>query len=131
MRDAMLLDPLANALSKIQNAERARKKEVTISPVSKLVREVIEIMQREGFVESFELIDEGKSFRVALHGRTNACGVIKPRYSTKRDGYEKWEKRFLPSTGLGLLIVSTPQGVMTHREALERELGGKLLAYIF
>lgn len=127
----MLLDPLANALSKIQNAERARKKEVTISPVSKLVREVIEIMQREGFVESFELIDEGKSFRVALHGRTNACGVIKPRYSTKRDGYEKWEKRFLPSTGLGLLIVSTPQGVMTHREALERELGGKLLAYIF
>jgi small subunit ribosomal protein S8 len=131
VRDAVLLDPLANALSKIQNAERARKKEVVISPVSKLVREVIQIMEREGFVESFEPIDEGRSFRVVLHGRTNACGVIKPRHSSKREEYEKWEKRFLPSAGLGLLIVSTPQGVMTHREALERDLGGKLLAYVF
>jgi small subunit ribosomal protein S8 len=127
----MLLDPLANALSKIQNAERARKKEVIVSPVSKLVREVIEIMQREGFVKGFELIDEGRSFRVALHGRTNACKVIKPRYSTKCGEYEKWEKRFLPSADLGLLIVSTSQGVMTHREALERGLGGKLLAFVF
>jgi small subunit ribosomal protein S8 len=127
----MLLDPLANALSKIQNAERARKREVIVSPVSKLVREVIEIMQREGFVKSFEPIEEGRSFKIELHGRTNACGVIKPRYSTKRTEYEKWEKRFLPSAGLGVLIVSTPQGVMTHREALERELGGKLLAYVF
>jgi small subunit ribosomal protein S8 len=127
----VLLDPLANALSKIQNAERARKKEVIVSPTSKLVREVIKIMGREGFVESFEPIEEGRSFRVVLRGRINACGVIKPRYSTKRGEYEKWEKRFLPSAGLGLLVVSTPQGVMTHREAVERELGGKLLAYVF
>jgi small subunit ribosomal protein S8 len=127
----MLLDPLANALSKIRNAEVARKKEVVVSPVSKLVHQVIQIMQREGFVGGFEPVEGGRALRVTLLGRTNACGVIKPRHSVKRDGYEKWEKRFLPSAKIGLLVVSTPRGVMTHREALERELGGKLLAYVF
>jgi small subunit ribosomal protein S8 len=126
-----LLDPLADALSKIQNAERARKKDVTVSPVSKLVREVIQIMQREGYLKGFESIEEGRSLKITLHGRTNACGVIKPRHSTKCGEYEKWEKRFLPSADLGLLIVSTPRGVMTHREAVEQGLGGKLLAYVF
>jgi small subunit ribosomal protein S8 len=127
----MLTDPLASALSKIQNAEMARKKEVVVYPVSRLVKEVVQIMQREGFLESFEPADEGKSFKVVLRGRTNACGVIKPRHSIKRDDYEKWEKRFLPSAGLGHIIVSTSKGVMTHREALTQGLGGKLLAYVF
>lgn len=127
----MLLDPLANALSKIQNAERARKKEVEVSPVSKLVREVMEIMKREGFVEGFEPVGVGRSFRVVLKGRTNECGVIKPRYSVERGGFEKWEKRYLPAAGVGLIIVSTSKGVMTHREAVQKDVGGKLLAYIF
>jgi small subunit ribosomal protein S8 len=77
----MLLDPLANALSKIQNYERARKREVVLAPGSKLINEVLRIMQAEGFIGEFEFIDDGKAgkFRVALQGKVNGCGVIKPQ----------------------------------------------------
>ena len=129
----MLLDPLANALSKIQNYERARKREVVLAPGSKLINEVLRIMQAEGFIGEFEFIDDGKAgkFRVALQGKVNGCGVIKPQYSTKRDEYEKWEKRYLPAAGFGVLVVSTQQGVMTHKKAMELGLGGRLLAYTY
>ena len=129
----MLLDPLANALSKIQNHERARKREVVLAPASKLINEVLHIMQAEGFIGEFEFIDDGKAgkFKVALQGKVNGCGVIKPQYSTKRDEYEKWEKRYLPAAGFGVLVVSTQQGVMTHKKAMELGLGGRLLAYVY
>jgi len=45
--------------------------------------------------------------------------------------YEKWEKRFLPAFDFGLLIVSTSQGVMTHKEAREKGIGGRLIAYVY
>lgn len=129
----MLLDPLANALSKIQNHERARKREVILSPASKLINEVLRIMQADGFIGEFEFIDDGKAgeVKVALRGKVNGCGVIKPRYSAKRDEYEQWEKRYLPAAGFGVLVVSTQRGVMTHKKAMELELGGRLLAYIY
>ena len=129
----MLLDPLANALSKIQNHERARKREIVLAPASKLINEVLHIMQAEGFIGEFEFIDDGKAgkFKVALQGKVNGCGVIKPQYSTKRDEYEKWEKRYLPAAGFGVLVVSTQQGVMTHKKAMELGLGGRLLAYAY
>jgi small subunit ribosomal protein S8 len=129
----MLLDPLANALSKIQNHERARKREVVLAPASKPINEVLRIMQAEGFIGEFEFIDDGRAgkFRVALQGKVNGCGVIKPQYSTKRDDYEKWEKRYLPAAGFGVLVVSTQQGVMTHKKAMELRLGGRLLAYVY
>ncbi len=127
------MDPLANALSKIQNHERARKREVILAPASKLVGEVLRIMQAEGFVGDFEFINDGKAgkFRVTLQGKINGCGVIKPRYSTKKGEYEWWEKRYLPAAGFGSLILSTQQGVMTHKKAMELELGGRLLAYVY
>jgi len=129
----MLLDPLANALSKIQNHELARKREIVLSPASKLINEVLRIMQAEGFIGEFEFIDDGKAgkIKVALQGKINGCGVIKPQYSTKRDEYEKWEKRYLPAAGFGVLVVSTQQGVMTHKKAMELGLGGRLLAYAY
>jgi len=126
----MLLDPLANALSKIQNAEWAKKKEAAVTPVSKLVRSALELMQREGYIEKFEA-GKAHEIKVFLNGQINECGVIKPRHSVKKDEFEKWEKRFLPAAGYGMLIVSTSQGIMTHREAIEKGLGGKLLAYVF
>lgn len=129
----MLLDPLANALSKIQNHERARKREVVLAPASKLVKEVLRIMQEEGFIGEFEFIDDGKAgkFKVSLQGKVNGCGVIKPRYPAKHGEYETWEKRYLPAAGFGVLMVSTQRGVMTHKKAMELGLGGRLLAYVY
>ena len=129
----MLFDPLANALSKIDNCERARKREVVISPASKLIREIFQIMQEEGFIGAFEFIDDGKAgkFRVELKGKINKCGAIRPRFATKEDEYEKWEKRYLLAAAFGALVVSTSKGIMTHLKAKEQGMGGRLIAYVF
>ncbi|MEM2908266.1 MAG: 30S ribosomal protein S8 [Candidatus Hadarchaeales archaeon] len=129
----MLMDPLANALSVIENYERARKREVVISPASKLIGQVLQVMRQEGYIGEFEFIDDGKAgkFRVQLIGKINECGAIKPRHAVKREEFEKWEKRYLPAAGFGILVLSTPKGVMTHKQAKEEGIGGRLLAYVF
>ena len=128
-----LMDPLADAMTTIGNAENIGKPECTIEPASKMIGNALKIIQKEGYIGEFEFIDNGKSglYRVKLVGRINKCGAIKPKYSVKTDDYEKFEKRFLPAQNMGILVVSTSQGVMTQREAFKRGLGGKLLAYIY
>ena len=129
----MLMDPLADALSRIKNYENARKREVVVEPASKLIADVLRVAQQEGFIGEFEFIDDGKAgkFRIALLGKINNCGVIRPRHAVKRDDYEKWEKRYQPAAGFGVLVVSTPKGIMTHAQAREQGMGGRLLAYVY
>ncbi|MEM2108947.1 MAG: 30S ribosomal protein S8 [Candidatus Odinarchaeota archaeon] len=128
-----LMDPLANALSNIINRERIGRKECVISPASKLIANTLRIMQKAGYVGEFEYIDDGRAgkFRVQLLGRINKCGVIKPRYSVKYKDIDKWESEFLPSKDFGILVVTTPRGLMTHIEAREKKIGGRLLAYVY
>ena len=128
-----LMDPLANALSNIINRERIGRKECVISPASKLIANTLRIMQKAGYVGEFEYIDDGRAgkFRVQLLGRINKCGVIKPRYPVKYKDIDKWESEFLPSKDFGILVVTTPLGVMTHIEAKEKKIGGRLLAYVY
>jgi len=125
-------DTLADVLSTIKNAERIGKKDC-VTPSSKLSKEVLKIMQKQGLIGVFEFIDDGKAgkFKVQLKNRVNDCNVIKPRYSVGVDEFEKWEKRFLPARGFGILIISTTKGLMTHEEAKKQHFGGKLLAYAF
>lgn len=129
----MLMDPLANTLSLIKNYENARKREVVTAPASKLISNVLRIMQQDGFIGAFEFIDDGRAgkFRIELMGKINNCGVVKPRHSVKHGDYERWEKRYLPASGFGKLIVSTPKGVMGHLQAKEQGLGGRLLAFVY
>ncbi|WP_440060048.1 30S ribosomal protein S8 [Thermogladius sp. 4427co] len=129
-------DTLANALAAIQNASMRAKSEVLIMPASKLILNVLKVLQREGYIGEFEYIDDGRwgKIKVQLLGRINKIGVIKPRYSVKyRDLVEfpDWLKKYLPAYNIGILIVSTPQGVMSHKEAVEKHLGGVLLAYVY
>ncbi len=125
-------DTLADVMSAIKNADKIGKIDC-FTPASKLVKEVLKLMQKHGFIGVFEYIDDGKSgkFKIQLKNRVNDCNVIKPRYSVSTDDLEKWEKRYLPAKGFGILIVSTTKGVMTHEEAKEKHVGGKLLAYAF
>jgi len=129
----MLMDPLADALSNLKNQERAGNLTCTIRPASKLIGNVLRIFKEKGYITDFEFIEDGKgnTFKVTLSGRLNDCGVIKPRFAVKKLGYEKYEKRFLPAVGFGVLVVSTPQGVMSHEEAEKRGLGGRLLCYVY
>ncbi|OYT43593.1 30S ribosomal protein S8 [Candidatus Bathyarchaeota archaeon ex4484_40] len=92
------------------------------------------IMNNEnGYIGEFEFIDDGRTgkFRVQLLGRINKCGAIRPRFPVKADEIEKWEKMYLPAKGIGVLVISTPEGVMSHHEAKKRKIGGRLLAYVY
>ncbi len=126
-------NPLAAVLSHILNSEATGKKEVFVKPASKLVKGVLEILNDEGYIGDFELIEDGKSniFNVKLIGNINKCGVVSPRFAVKIDGYEKYEKRYLPARDFGILIMLTSQGMMTHRQAKEKRIGGRLAAYCY
>lgn len=129
----MLNDPLAAALTKVLNAERVGKREVDIAPASHMLTKILTIMNDQGYIGSFEKVEtqQGMSVRVNLLGNINRCGVIKPRFSAKKTGFEKWEKRYLPAKDFGVIFVSTPEGVMTHMAAKDKGCGGKLLAYCY
>jgi small subunit ribosomal protein S8 len=128
-----MMDTLANGLTTVINNEMRNKHECIISPASKLLGRVLRIMQLNGYIGEFEFIDDGRSgkFKVQLMGRINKCGAIRPRFSVKMNEFEEWEKKFLPSREVGLLVISTPNGVLSHKEAREKHIGGKLLAFIY
>ncbi len=128
-----LVDPVSDALVNIKNHEMAAKKECTFRPASKLLKEILKVMQKNNYVGKFEFIDDNREglFKVELKGTINDCRAIKPRYAVKKNEFEKFEKRYLPSRDLGILIVSTPQGVKSHKETKKLGVGGRLLAYIY
>jgi small subunit ribosomal protein S8 len=127
------MDPLANAITNIRNNELQVNSSCTIAPASKLIGQVLTTMKNENYIGEFEYIDDGKAgkFLVELAGNINQCGVIKPRHSVKKDEFEKFEKRFLPAKNFGILIVTTPKGILTHSKAKELGIGGRLLAYVY
>lgn len=129
----MFNDPLAAALSKMLNAEKVGKREVFVKPASKMIKLVLGILNDNNYVGAAEeILDEkGGVLKVNLLGNINKCGVVKPRFSTKHNNFEKWEKRYLPAKDFGLLVVSTPKGLMTHYQAKEKKIGGKLIAYCY
>jgi len=128
-----MMDTLSNGLTTILNNAMRNKRECVISPASKLLGRVLRVMQLSGYIGEFEFVDDGRSgkFRVQLLGRINRCGAVKPRFPVKADEIEIWEKHFLPSREIGILVISTPQGVMSHKEASEKDIGGRLLAFVY
>ena len=93
----MQTDTLNDALVKIINAEHAGHMTVELTPASKLLHSVLQIMQHSGYIGTFERVDHrrGGSFQVSLRGAINRCGVVKPRHSVQRSEYDKWESRYL------------------------------------
>lgn len=128
----MLHDPLADALSTIKNAERVGKSSC-VTRASKLIGAVLKIFQSSGYIGNYEYIEDGRGgkYRIELKGKIIDCNVIKPRFSVRADEFEKWEKRFLPAREFGLLILSTPKGIMEHTKAKQLHIGGKLLAFVY
>jgi len=129
----MVNDPLADALNTIKTSEIAGKQECIIFPASRLIRAVLLIFQRQGYIGEFEFVDDGTSgsFKIRLVGKVNSCGAIKPRFAVKTTEWNKWEQRYIPSRDFGLLIVSTPKGIMTNRDAKGKNTGGRLIAYVY
>jgi small subunit ribosomal protein S8 len=128
-----LNDPLANLFSVILNSEKVGKRTVTIKPINKLMLILLDKLKEIGYVGEYELTDDtkGKYMKLHLLGKINKCGVIKPRYAVATDEFQKFEKRYLPAKNIGLLLMSTSQGIMTHEEAKQKKVGGRLIAYCY
>ncbi|MFH1126312.1 MAG: 30S ribosomal protein S8 [Candidatus Altiarchaeota archaeon] len=129
----MMHDLINDAITNIRNSVRVGKSECTVKPTSKLLIEILKIFQKEGYIGEFEHTDNGRGgvIKIQLEKTINECGIVKPRFPVRRNSYIKWEKRFLPASDFGVLVVSTPKGVMSHREAKEKGYGGRILAYVY
>jgi small subunit ribosomal protein S8 len=90
-------------------------------------------MQKERYIGEFEQIDDNRhgKFRIQLLAKINKCGIITPRFSVRKGEYLNWERQFLPAYNMGVLLVSTSKGIMTHHEAQEHGLGGVLVGYVY
>ena len=124
---------LANLFASLQNAEMRNKKNCMVIPASNLASEVLRVLQKRRYIGEFEFIDDGVAgkLRVQLLGRINKCGAVSPRFPIKAKEYQKWEARYLPAVGVGMLVVSTSKGILSHSEAQEQNLGGRLLGYVY
>ena len=129
----MLNDPLANALSLIQNAESIGRDTCVIAPSSKIIKKVLDIMNKHGYIGKYDEAapEKGGVLKLNLIGHINKCGVVKPRFAVGKDNMEKYEQRYLPADGFGIIMVSTNKGIMTNEEAKKKKIGGKLLAYCY
>lgn len=126
-------DTLANTMSAVLCYERASKKEIILHPISKIIRQVLDIMNKHSYIGQYEEITSAKGGFVKLNllGSINKCGVIKPRFAVSLNEFTKFEKRYLPAEGVGIIIISTAQGLMTLSDAREKKIGGRLIAYCY
>ena len=124
---------LANLFTTLFNTEDRRKDNCIVVPTSKLGIEVLNTLKKEGYIGEFEHIDDkrGGKFKIKLLAKISKCGAITPRFKVKKDEYGVWERQFLPSYNRGMLLVTTNQGVMSHKEAVDKNIGGFLIGYVY
>ena len=129
-----LTDPLGDMLTRIRNGQQAKKDSV-LTPASKLRARVLDVLQREGYIRGYSSADGGvaASLRIDLkyfEGKPaiqHVARVSKPG----RRVYSGAEELPRVRNGLGIVIVSTPKGVLSDAEAREQNVGGEVLCQVF
>ena len=130
-----ITDPIADMLTRIRNANNARHESVDI-PASKMKKAIADILVREGYVKSAEVIDDGIQgvIRVTLKYAENKQKVLTGLKRVSKPGLRSYaSKDELPRVlkGLGIAIIPTSKGVMTDKEARKQNVGGEVLAFIW
>ena len=131
----MITDPIADMLTRIRNALVARH-DFTEIPASRLKVAVAEVLKKEGYIGGFELKEDGhrKTIRVGLAYTPERRPAIDGLQRVSKPGLRVFAARGeIPRVygGLGIAIMSTPQGVMTGKEARQRGVGGEVLCYVW
>lgn len=124
----MSQDIVADTLNAIMNAKKAGKSIVKTPRYSKLLLSVLALLKLKGYIKSYSVVDKELTIEI---GNIHGCQAIKPRFNVQKDELDKYVSRYLPSKNLGMIIVSTSQGLMTHQTAQDKMIGGSLIAYIF
>src|SRR6202051_3010060 len=128
-------DPIADMLTRIRNAQAARNPKVDV-PSSKLKMEIARILKEEGFVTNFKLAEDGakKSIRIYLKYTPGNVPVISRIERVSKPGcrvYVGSKKVARVPGGLGINILTTPQGVMTGQAARKQGVGGEVLCHVW
>ena len=128
-------DPIADMLTRIRNANSSKHKTVDV-PSSNMKLAIAEILFKEGYIKSFEQINDNAqgTIRVTLKYGEKGSKVIDGLKRISKPGLKVYaNKEELPKVlnGLGIAIISTSKGLMTDKEAREAGIGGEVLAYIW
>lgn len=129
-----LSDPIADMLTRIRNASRVGKKEVKIK-ASKVCAGVAEVLKSEGYINDYDMIDDGKQgiLRVQLKYTVDGLAVISEIERTSKPGCRVYSPaNDIPSVmnGLGISIVSTNKGVLSDRKCREENVGGEIICRV-
>ena len=129
-------DPVADMLTRIRNANTAKHDTVDV-PASKIKLAIADILEKEGYIEGFEVVEDGnfKNIRITLkYGKDKNEKVITGLKKISKPGLRVYAgKDNLPKVlgGLGVAIISTNKGVITDREARKEQVGGEVLAFVW
>lgn len=127
-------DPIADMLTRIRNANRVGRRLVLV-PKSKICTGIAQVLLEEGYIEHYDVIDDGKQglLRIKLKYSINGQRVIHSLDRQSKPGRRIYSKvSDLPKVlnGLGIAVVSTSKGVMSDRKAREQNVGGELLCIV-
>lgn len=130
-----ITDPIADMLTRIRNANSAKHETVDV-PVSNMKKSIADILLEEGYIKSYELVDDGKQgmIHIILKYGANKEKVISGIQRVSKPGLRVYAGREeLPRVlkGLGIAIVSTSKGVMTDKKARAEKVGGEVLAFVW
>ncbi len=130
----MVTDPIADMLTRIRNAVKARHLKVDV-PASKLKTEIARILKEEGYILNYKVAEEGarKTIKIYLKYQANNKPVISELTRISRPGCRVYAGSAdipLVLGGLGVNILTTPRGVMTGRDARKQSVGGEVLCQI-
>lgn len=130
-----ITDPIADLLTRIRNANSAKHETVDV-PASNLKKEIVNILVEEGYIKSYQVIDDTKQgiIRITLKYGSNKSKVIQGIRRVSKPGlrvYATSENMPRVMRGLGIAVISTSKGVMTDKKARKENVGGEVLAYVW
>ena len=130
-----ITDPVADMLTRIRNASTAKHDTVDV-PASNLKKAIAQILLEEGYIKSYELVDNGNqgNIRITLKYLAKKQSAIAGLKRVSKPGlriYAGAEELPKVLKGLGIAIVSTSKGVMTDKKARELHIGGEVLAFVW
>ena len=130
-----ITDPVADMLTRIRNASSAKHDTVDV-PASNLKKAIAQILLEEGYIKSFELVDNGNQgiIHITLKYLAKKQPVLTGLRRVSKPGlrvYAGVEDMPRVLKGLGIAIVSTSKGVMTDKKARENHIGGEVLAFVW
>ena len=128
-------DVIADLLTRVRNASTAKHATVDV-PASNVKKAITQILTDEGYVKSFQVIEDGKQgiIRITLKYSDNKAPVISGLRRISKPGLRIYSScADMPKVrgGLGVVIVSTSKGIMTDKKARELNVGGEILAYVW